>query len=113
MNTVLLTTPAILGFEITGLKGLDEVLIVIIAGWACVFITVLIIKVSVDWAGDTVLDKLSKSIRHANYKQHGGPTAEEKEQEKSWEKLPSTFQFRLIGWAIGLIFVVVSISCRK
>jgi hypothetical protein len=113
MNAVLLSTRAILGFEITGIKGLDEVLFVIIAGWACVFIALFIIKVFIEWAGDTALDKLSKSFRYAGYKQHGGPTAKEKEQEKSWAKLPSTFQFRLIGWAVGLIFVVVSISCRK
>jgi hypothetical protein len=109
MNAVLLELP----FEITGIPGLDAVLFVIIAGWACVLITGFIIMVFFDWAGDTTLDKLSKSFRYAGYKQQGGPTAKEKEQEKSWAKLPSTFQWRLIGWAIGLIFTLVSISCRK
>jgi len=113
VNEVLLSTPLVFGFEITGIKGLDEVLFVIIAGWACVFIAGLIISIFGNWVVDTALSQFSKSLRYAGYKKHGGPTAKEKEKENSWEKLPSIFQLRLIAYAIGLIVLVVIISCRK
>ena len=112
MNDPLAFTAAILAWKITGIDGLDDTLSFFIVIIGAGYLIVAVAAVIIEWGLEKGIGLISKSIRNAGYKKHGGPTPEEVELEESVSEASPSLLMRLAGLAFGLGFVVLGFACE-